>query len=108
MTEYEVALRLYKVVGEKEIDVESELKKLGEIIKARSQLTNDIEYLSVTKISRGDVKGLIILKGKKERVLNEAQLITTLIRSSFKSIDVENASSRSIYSNIITEIKNFF
>lgn len=108
MSEFEMALKLYRLVSEKEHDVEAELKKLGEIIKTRSQLNNDVEYLSITKISKGDVKGLIVIKGKKEKVLNEAQLITTLIKSSFKSLDVENASSRTVYSSIIGGLKSFF
>lgn len=108
MSNFEIALRLYRLLSEKEREVEEELKKLGEIIKTRSQLNGDIEYISITKISKGDVKGLIVIRGERERVVNEAQLITTLIKSSFKSIDVESASSRSLYLSLVSGLKSFF
>ncbi|MEM0001057.1 MAG: hypothetical protein QXP03_04180 [Desulfurococcaceae archaeon] len=107
MSEFEAVLRLYRLINGREHDVESELKRLGEIIRTRSQLNSDVEYLSVTRISRGDVKGLIVIRGKRERVLNEVQLITTLVKSDFKSIDVENVSPKSTYTAIISELKSF-
>jgi len=104
MPVFEVALKLYKLINEGEREVEEELRELGKIIKTRSQLNDGVEYVSITKVSRGDVKGLIVIRGERERVIGEAQLITTLIKSSFKSIDVENASSR----GLIEGLKNFF
>lgn len=108
MSEFEVVLKLYKLIGERSQDVEVELKRLGEIIKTRSQLNNDVEYLSITKISKGDVKGVIVIKGKRDKAVNEAQLITTLIKSNFKFIDVENVSSRSIHTRLVSGLKSFF
>ncbi|MEM1639352.1 MAG: hypothetical protein QXJ69_04675 [Desulfurococcaceae archaeon] len=108
MAGYEVALRLYRVIGEKENDLDTELKKLSEILKTRSQLNKDVEYLSISKISKGDVKGLIVIKGEKEKALNEAQLLTTLIKSSFKTIDVESFTTKSLLTAFTTGLKNFF
>lgn len=108
MSNFEIALRLYRLLSEKEREVEEELKKLGEIIKTRSQINSDIEYISITKICKGDVKGLIVIRGQKERVINEAQLIATLIKSSFKSIDVENAPPKSLYLSLVSGLKSFF
>lgn len=103
---FEAALRLYRYIGESENDVEAELKKLGDIIKTRSQLNKDVEYIAVTRISHGDVKGLIVLRGDREKVLNELDLIATLVRSSFKSIDVEPV-SEDLLSSVLQNIRSF-
>jgi hypothetical protein len=108
MDEHEVTLRLYKVIGEKENELDLELKKLSEILKTRSQLNKDIEYLSISKISQGDVKGVIVIRGNKEKALNEAQLLTTLVKSSFKTIDVESMPTKNLLTSIYMGIKNFF
>jgi len=108
MDEHEVTLRLYKVIGEKENELDLELKKLSEILKTRSQLNRDIEYLSISKISQGDVKGVIVIRGNKEKALNEAQLLTTLVKSSFKTIDVESMPNKNLLTSIYMGIKNFF
>jgi hypothetical protein len=106
MESFEAVLKLYKYVAESEEEVERELKKLGEIIKTRSQLNKDVEYISVTKVSRGDVKGLIIIRGDRGKVLDEVNLLTTLIRTNFKSIDVE-VPKAGLLSSIALHIKNF-
>gem|GEM_PF-1120950 len=108
MDEHEVTLRLYKVIGEKENELDLELKKLSEILKTRSQLNKDIEYLSISKISQGDVKGVIVIRGNKEKALNEAQLLTTLVKSSFKTIDIESMPNKNLLTSIYMGIKNFF
>jgi len=108
MAEREVILRLYRVLNSRESDVESELKELGEVIKTRSQLNRNVEYITVSKISRGDVKGLIIIRGRDESVREESQLLLTLIKSTFKSIDAEAYTSHSFFNTVISSIKNFF
>lgn len=103
---FEAALRLFRYINESENFVESELKKLGDIIKVRSQLNKDVEYITVTRVSHGDVKGLIILRGDKEKVISELNLIMTVVRSSFKTIDVEPI-PESTLSNVLQNIKSF-
>lgn len=103
---FEAALRLYRYIGENESSVEAELRRLSDIIKTRSQLNRDIEYIAVTRIGRGSIKGLIILRGDREKVLSEIDLITTLVRSSFKSIDIEPVSG-DLLSDILQSIKSF-
>ncbi len=102
-----VVLRIYRTTSS-ERDVEEELKKLGEFLKTRSQLVSDVEYITTSKISSGDVKGLIIIKSSSlERASSEAHLITTLVKSNFKTLDVEEASD-SLIRNITIGLKNFF
>lgn len=103
----EVVLRLYKLFNSSE-DVDEELKKLGEFLKTRSQIVNGIEYLSISKISKGDVKGLIVIRGDEERAVNEAQLISTLIKSNFRSIDIDVVTKIDMFREILSLIKNFF
>ncbi|MEM4932715.1 MAG: hypothetical protein QXF19_04600, partial [Desulfurococcaceae archaeon] len=59
----QITLRLFRVIPSKDEDVEMELRKLGEIIKTRSLMNNDVEYFTITKISGDDVKGAIVIKG---------------------------------------------
>jgi hypothetical protein len=108
LAEREVVLRLYRVLNSRDTDVENELRELSEVIKTRSQLTRNVEYITISKISRGDVKGLIVIRGKDENVKEESQLLVTLVKSTFKTIDVETYSSRSIFTTITGAIKNFF
>lgn len=108
MSHYESVLRLYRILGEDESVLNDELKKLSEVIKTRSQLNNDLEYLAVSKINHGDIEGVIVIRGKQDKVYREAQLITTLIKSSFKAIDIEDLSNESLQRIIGTKIKNFF
>lgn len=103
---FECALRLFRYINESENFIESELKKLSDIIKVRSQLNKDVEYIAVTRVSHGDVKGLIILRGDKEKVLSELNLIITVVRSSFKTIDVEPVPENTL-SNVLQNIKSF-
>jgi hypothetical protein len=107
LKEHEVVLRVFKLINAGE-DAEAELKKLGDFLTTRSQLASGVEYLSVSKINRGDVKGLIIIRGSRENALSEAELISSLVKSNFKTIDVEVVSEQSVLSNILTSIKNFF
>ncbi|MEM4717482.1 MAG: hypothetical protein QXE81_01825 [Desulfurococcaceae archaeon] len=108
MTQYESMLRLYRVLGEDDSVLNSELKRLGEVIKTRSQLNNDLEYLSVSKINSGDIEGVIVIRGEQDKVYKEVQLLTTLIKSSFKTIDVEDITSSSLEKIIGIKVKNFF
>jgi hypothetical protein len=103
----EVVLRLYKLFNSNG-DVDEELKRLGEFLKTRSQVVNGVEYLSVSKISKGDVKGLIVIRGDKEKAINEAQLISTLIKSNFRSIDIDVVTKMDVFKEILSLIKNFF
>lgn len=108
MSNHEGVLRLYRVLGESESLVETELRKLSEIIRTRSQLNRDLEYLSVSKINQGDVEGVLVIRGKNEKVYSEIQLLTTLIKTSFKSIDVEDVSVENFKKKIAIALKNFF
>ncbi len=108
MNDYEIVLRLYRVLNSRDNDVENELRELSEVIKTRSQLSKNVEYITISKISRGDVKGLIVIRGREENVKEESQLILTLVKSAFKSIDIETYMSRNPISTIISSIKNFF
>lgn len=103
---FETALRLYRYINENDGIVDEEVKKLSEILKTRSQLSKGVEFIVVSKISRGDSRGLIILRGDKEEVLREANLLVTLVRSSFRSIDIEPVANDAI-SRIISGIRNF-
>jgi hypothetical protein len=108
MAEREVILRLYRILNSRDSDVENELRELSEVIKTRSQLNRDVEYITVSKISRGDVKGLIVIRGRDDRVREESQLLLTLVKSTFKSIDIEAYNTRSILNTITNSLKNFF
>lgn len=103
---FETALRLYRYINENDGIVDEEVKKLSEILKTRSQLSKGVEFIVVSKIIRGDSRGLIILRGDKEEVLREANLLVTLVRSSFRSIDIEPVANDAI-SRIIGGIRNF-
>ncbi|MEM1696714.1 MAG: hypothetical protein QXS14_04680 [Desulfurococcaceae archaeon] len=103
---FETALRLYRYINENDGVVDEEVKKLSEILKTRSQLSKGVEFIVVSKISRRDTKGLVILRGDKEEVLREANLLVTLVRSSFRSIDIEPVANDAI-SRIIGSIRNF-
>lgn len=108
MSLQEGVLRLYRLIGENESLVENELRKLGEIIKTRSQLNRDLEYLSVSKINQGDIEGVLVIRGRQEKVSSEIQLLTTLIKTSFKSIDVEDVSVETFKKKLAITLKNFF
>jgi len=108
MAEREIILRLYRILNSRDSDVENELRELSEVIKTRSQLNRDLEYITISKISRGDVKGLIVIRGKDKRVHEESQLLLTLIKSTFKSIDIEVHNTQSILNTIVNGLKNFF
>lgn len=108
MSYFETALRLYRVIGGSGDDTEHELRKLAEIIRTRSQLVNDVEYLTISRLSKSEVRGYIVIRGRRDSVLNEVRLITTLVKSSFKTIDVEEVVEKDIYHTVIDGIKSFF
>lgn len=101
-----VALRLYKYISSDDSQVESELKKLGEIIRTRSQLNRDLEYIIVTKVSSGEVKGLIMIRGDEEKVTNEADVLLTIIKSTFNHIDAD-VTPTSQLAWVAQAVKNF-
>lgn len=68
MTTHKTALILYKVMNTDDGELNNELKRLGKFIKTGSTLNHDIEYVSLTRITRRDVKGLIIIRGNRELV----------------------------------------
>ncbi|MEM1702346.1 MAG: hypothetical protein QXF58_05670 [Desulfurococcaceae archaeon] len=104
----QITLRLFRVIPSKDEDVEMELRKLGEIIKTRSLMNNNVEYFTITKISGDDVKGAIVIKGDEIAIKNEAQLLITIVKSSFNTIDVEDQLSENPLIRVLSSFKHFF
>ncbi|WP_052833835.1 hypothetical protein [Staphylothermus marinus] len=102
-------IRLYRVVDIEETEIEKDLRKLGEFIKQRSNNKKDITYITISFITKNNVDGLIILRGKdKEKIDVEAEIITDYIESSLKALAAKKIKNpRNIELIPIPGLRNF-
>lgn len=83
-------LRLYRLVGYDKTIVEEELRKLVEFVKKRAGKNRDLSYIIVTMVSKSNVDGVIVLKGKDPgKLVKEIDVIKGFIDANLESISAE-------------------